>query len=331
MSPALPSRVRVPSFAKINLDLRVLHKRSDNYHELRTIFQTVSLRDTITVEFERARRTQIQLESSVQITSDIKDNLVVRAAQGVLDHLKLNAQVRFALQKKIPMGSGMGGGSSNAAAVLLALPALAGRKLSAEQMIPLAAALGSDVPFFLYGGTAVGLGRGTELYPLAELKATPALVVASGIQVSTVEAYKALNRKHLSPTKTIGAGNVTDALTSPNDSPILREFLTLTWGLGPESVRRLPFKNDFEEAVFARHPELGRIVRRLGRLGAQSARMTGSGSAVFGLFESLAAARDAQLAFPVGQATVVKLLPRRQYQEYWRQALGPAFTFCALG
>jgi 4-diphosphocytidyl-2-C-methyl-D-erythritol kinase len=328
---ALPSRVRVPSFAKINLDLRILHKRPDHYHELRTIFQTVNLRDTITIEFERARRTEIELRSSIDITADSKDNLVVRAAEAVLSHLKLSARVRFALQKRIPMGAGMGGGSSNAAAVLLALPSLAGHKLSSEDLLQIAAALGSDVPFFLYGGAAVGLGRGTELYPLPELKAAPAVLVVSGIHVSSAEAYKALNRQALLTRNSGGSSNVTDALTSPDDSPMLREFLTLVWRLSPASVRRLPFKNDFEEAVFARHPELGRIVRKLGRLGAQPARMTGSGSVVFGLFETLAAAREARAAFPAQQAQVVRLLPRRRYCEYWRQALGPAFAFCALG
>jgi 4-diphosphocytidyl-2-C-methyl-D-erythritol kinase len=327
----LPSRVRVPSFAKINLDLRILHKRPDLYHELRTIFQTVSLRDIITIEFEQSRRTVIELESSVEITTHIKDNLVVRAAQAVLDHLKLNARVRFALQKRIPMGAGMGGGSSNAAAVLLALPSLAGRRVNTENLLPMAAALGSDVPFFLYGGTALGLGRGTELYPLPELKATPAVVVASGIHVSSAQAYKALKRKRLFAVDNVGLGDVTDALTSRDDSPMLREFLTLAWGLSPESLRRLPFKNDFEEAVFARHPDLGRIVRKLRRLGAQPARMTGSGSVVFGLFETLAAAREARATFPGRQAQVVRLLPRRRYRQYWRQALGPAFAFCALG
>jgi 4-diphosphocytidyl-2-C-methyl-D-erythritol kinase len=299
----------------------------DNYHELRTIFQTVSMHDTLTIEFERARGSEIQLASSI----DIPDNLVVRAARSVLDYMKLNARVRFALQKNIPIGAGMGGGSSNAAAVLLALPALAGRKLTREALLPLAAKLGSDVPFFLYGGTALGIGRGIELHALPELKSIPAVVVASGIHVSTAEAYKALNRQPLFPVETDGTSNVTDALTSPDDSLILREFLTLAWGLSPESVRRLPFKNDFEEAALVRHPELGRIVRKLHRLGAQPVRMTGSGSAVFGLFESVAEAREAKAAFPGQQATVVKLLPRRRYRDSWRRALGgPAFAFCAL-
>src|ERR1700742_722358 len=102
------ARVRVRSLAKLNLDLRVLHKRSDGFHELRTIFQTISLRDQLTIEFESARRTQIDLDSS----TEIPDNLVVRAAKMILERFDIKASVRFTLSKRIPMGAGLGGGSS---------------------------------------------------------------------------------------------------------------------------------------------------------------------------------------------------------------------------
>ncbi len=143
--------------AKINLDLRVLHRRPDGFHEIRTVFQTISLADRIEVEYEPAPRTALSLHGNV----DIPDNLVLRAAQAVLDALRIHAQVRFRLDKSIPMGGGLGGGSSNAAAVLLALPVLAGRRLAMETLLDLAAKLGSDVPYFLTGGTAAGIGRGT--------------------------------------------------------------------------------------------------------------------------------------------------------------------------
>ena len=116
-------RATIKSLAKINLDLRVLHQRPDGFHELRTVFQTISLADTIDIEYEPARRTEISLDDPLAIPG----NLVVKAAQAVLDALKIHARVHFRLRKKIPMGGGLGGGSSNAAAVLLALPVLAGR------------------------------------------------------------------------------------------------------------------------------------------------------------------------------------------------------------
>ena len=244
--------ITVPSFAKLNLDLRVLGKRpTDGYHELRTIFQTISLHDSLSIEFTRAKRTLIELDSSIRIA----DNLVVRAAKLVLDHLKLNAHIRFNLKKEIPMGAGMGGGSSNAAATLIALPALARKPIPFAQLSALAESLGSDVNFFLHGGTALGLGRGTELYPLPDLPQHHAVVVSTGIHVSTAEAYKALGR------------SVTNALTSDAESPILREFQAIAWKLESAGLEQLPLKNDFEPAVFKTHPELAAVVRKLRRLG----------------------------------------------------------------
>jgi 4-diphosphocytidyl-2-C-methyl-D-erythritol kinase len=308
-----PVHVTVPSFAKLNLDLRVLAKRPDGYHELRTVFQTIGLKDTLEIDLEFAKRTQINLSSSI----DIEDNLVVRSAKLVLEHLKIRAEVRFVLRKRIPMGAGLGGGSSNAAAVLLALPALAGKPLPYPEQVRLAEMLGSDVAFFLHGGAAIGLGRGTELYPLPDQPARPLLVVATGVHVSTAEAYRALQRQ------------VTDALTFESKFPILREFQTIAWALadanliGP-SLDQLPLKNDFEAAVFAKHPELAAAARKLRRLGAKPALMTGSGSALFGVFGAVEEAEAAAAKFPPGTAFPVRFVSRRQYRAIWRRALGPA-------
>ncbi|HEY7307459.1 MAG TPA: 4-(cytidine 5'-diphospho)-2-C-methyl-D-erythritol kinase [Bryobacteraceae bacterium] len=301
-------RVTVPSLAKLNLDLRVLHKRPDGFHELRTIFQSISLKDTLTIEFNFAKRTQIDLSSSIEI----EDNLVVRSAKLVLDHLKVKAWVRFALSKRIPMGAGLGGGSSNAAAVLIALPALAGKSIPLADRVRLAESLGSDVPFFLFGGTAAGLGRGSELYPLPDQPARSVLVVATGIHVSTAESYSALGR------------NVTSALTSEAESFILREFQTITWMLDDAGLDHLPLKNDFEQAVFGKYKEVSAVARKLQRLGAKPVQMTGSGSAVFGVFKTSAAARVAALSFPAGSAFPVRFVSRQKYKGLWRRALGPA-------
>jgi 4-diphosphocytidyl-2-C-methyl-D-erythritol kinase len=301
-------KVTVPSLAKLNLELRVLHKRLDGYHELRTVFQTISLGDKLEIEFDFAKRTQIELSSSI----DIEDNLVVRSAKTILDRLKVKAWVRFTLLKRIPMGAGLGGGSSNAASVLIALPALAGRQLGLDEMLGLAEGLGSDVPFFLHGGTALGFGRGSELYPLPDLPQRAALVVATGVHMSTAEAYRALER------------GVTNSLTSQADSPILREFQTSAWALSERNLDQLPLKNDFEEAVFERHSALAQVKRKLRRLGAKPALMTGSGSAVFGVFADAAAAAAAAEQFPAGTAFAVRFVSRQQYRKLWRRALGPA-------
>jgi 4-diphosphocytidyl-2-C-methyl-D-erythritol kinase len=302
------TRVGVPSLAKLNLDLRVLHKRADGFHELRTIFQTISLSDKLSIELEPARRTEIELASSVEIA----DNLVVRAARLVLDRLKFKARVRFALEKRIPMGAGLGGGSSNAASVLIALPALAGRRLPIEELVAMGEMLGSDVPFFLYGGTALGFGRGTELYPLPDAKAGSVLVVASGVHVSTGEAYRLLARETAGP------------LTSEAESPMLREFQRVIWNLSGSALAQIPLKNDFEGPVFRVHPELEKVVRKLNKAGAKPALMTGSGSAIWANFADDAARTRALASFPQNTVHAVKFVSRRQYRNRWRRALGSA-------
>jgi len=309
-------RVTVPSLAKLNLDLRVLHKRPDGYHELRTIFQTISLGDRLSIEFEIAKRTQIDLDSSIEI----QNNLVVRSAKTILEHLKLNARVRFVLRKRIPMGAGLGGGSSNAASVLAALPALAGKRLPIGELCTLGESLGSDVPFFLIGGTALGLGRGTELYPLPDLPAYPVLVVSTGVHVSTAEAYQALNRSLPDVSKSI----VTNGLTSTADFPILREFQDIAWALNGPSLDQLSLKNDFEQPVSEKHQELAAAVRKLRRLGAAPAMMTGSGSAVFGIFPDARSSRAAASSFAAGTSFPVRFVSRRQYRSLWRRRLGSA-------
>jgi 4-diphosphocytidyl-2-C-methyl-D-erythritol kinase len=307
-------KVSVPSFAKLNLDLRVLYNRPDGYHELRTVFQTISLRDTLSIEFDFAKRTQIEIDSSV----DIPDNLVVRSAKLVLDHLRIKAWVRFVLRKKIPMGAGLGGGSSNAAAVLLALPALAGKYIPHADLVRLGESLGSDVPFFLHGGTVIGLGRGTELYPLPDQPLRTALVVASGVHVSTPEAYRKLNRAAQPPTSIHGS----DPLTSSPQSLILGEFQTVAWALDGSGFNQIPLKNDFEQAVFGAHPELAALARKLRRLGARPALMTGSGSALFGVFPTMAETQAAAERFPAGTAHAVRFVSRRQYRRIWGRSLG---------
>ena len=143
-----PRRVRLRALGKINLSLRVLGKRPDGYHELRTIFQTISLGDRLDITYAPARKTTVTVESSIEIP----DNLAERAARRVMEETRAAGDVTIRLLKRIPLGSGMGGGSSDAAAVLLALPVLTGRELSLDRLTNLAAELGSDVPFFFVGG-----------------------------------------------------------------------------------------------------------------------------------------------------------------------------------
>ncbi len=203
-------RASLRALAKINLDLRVLHARPDGFHEIRTIFHTISLADSIDVEWTPARGTTIEIAGDV----DIPDNLIAKAATLLLDAMQVTARVKFRLRKRIPMGAGLGGGSSDAAAVLLALPALAGRRVALPLLMELAAGLGSDVPFFLLGGAAVAVGRGTELYPLPDLPARRGILIAPGLHVSTPAAYRALAPR----------------LTTESQQNKIVSFQSLAWG-----------------------------------------------------------------------------------------------------
>jgi 4-diphosphocytidyl-2-C-methyl-D-erythritol kinase len=305
-------RLRIRSLAKINLDLRILNKRPDNFHELRTVFQTISLADTLEIEYEPSRRTHVELDDP----QSIPDNLVVRAAHATLDALKLHAKIRFRLQKKIPMGAGLGGGSSNAAAVLLALQALANRPLPPDRLLALASDLGSDVPFFLTGGTALALGRGTELYGLPDITQDHVLLISPGIHVSTPTAYQALGL----------------SLTSPDASRKMSSFQLFVRTLGDLRSARAASTlsaNDFESAVFSQHPQLKKMWSRL-RKHAAGARMTGSGSALFALFESAAERDLAQTVLEGDKVTKAsRILPARlvsatSYRRMWRKQLAAA-------
>src|ERR1700680_735819 len=156
--------LRLPAFAKITLCLHVLGRRRDRYHELRTIFQAISLHDTL--ELWRSSRPGISLETNDRAVPAGEENLVWRAAAALRQALRICGGVRLRLTKRIPVARGLGGGSSDAAAALLGLLRLTGKKVALERLMEIAAGLGADVPFFLLGGRALGVGRGDEIYPL---------------------------------------------------------------------------------------------------------------------------------------------------------------------
>ena len=297
---------KLKSLAKINLDLRVLNKRPDGFHELRTVFQTISLADAIQIEYENAKRTELT------INSDIPDNLIIRAAQAVLDVARRTARINFRVTKRIPMGGGLGGGSSNAAAVLLALPVLIGARCTAE-VEEIAASLGSDVSFFLHGGTEIAFGRGTERYPLGDIREQPILVIQSGLHVATGPAYSALNRG-LTFTE------------SSNKISGFQEFVRALDGSRRADLACALSENDFEAVVFRQFPRLKQILGKLSKVSA-AARMTGSGSSIFALFESIGARERARKVlegdrlFRDCRLLPARLVSRKSYQRLWRRQL----------
>lgn len=308
----------VPSFAKLNLSLKVLGKRLDSYHELRTIFQSITLADRLEIEYRPGRGSQVELTSSI----DIPENLASRAAHAVMDAASIRGTVRISLHKRIPMGAGLGGGSSNAAAVLLALPALTRKPLPLSELNRIAATLGSDVPYFLYGGAALGLGRGEELFPLPDPGPRHALLITPGVHVSTPAAFAALNRPFLTELTPSGLANKMGSLQS------------VAWGLACAISSGADWEtfceNDFEAAVFPQFPLLKSLHRKLARSGATLVRMTGSGSALFGLFPSRQAAKQGMVSLGELPSKVavqtIEFSSRAQYRAAWRRALREHLT-----
>jgi 4-diphosphocytidyl-2-C-methyl-D-erythritol kinase len=290
-------RARVRALAKINLDLRVLGKRPDGYHELRTIFQTISLADTLDIAFTRGPKTHIDIEDPLQLP----DNLAVRAARLAIETMGASGRVALRLVKRIPMGAGLGGGSSDAAAVLLALPVLAGKLLPWPVLARLAADLGSDVPFFLTGGAAVGIGRGTEIFPLPDTPSRRGLLAVPDVHVSTAEAYRRLSPR----------------LTSESEQNKIFSFQSLAAAGGVSETGC----NDFEAVVMEQYPGLALLKKRLERAGAAPALMTGSGSAIFGLFRTRDHVLRARNVLAGEKALGISLVNRTRYRAMWWRAL----------
>jgi 4-diphosphocytidyl-2-C-methyl-D-erythritol kinase len=248
-------RMRAESYAKINWTLRILGRRADGYHDLETVFQAISLHDTLT--FKRAESLALTCDDpSIPVDGS---NLIVRAAQA----LGVDG-VRIHVEKRIPAGGGLGGGSSNAATTLQVLDEMFELATPPDRMREIALSLGSDVPFFLVGGTAYATGRGEIITPLPSARPVHLLLVLPEVRVSTAEAFRLI--QHFST----AAGP--DVLSRP-------EVLT----------------NDFEGPIFAKHPQLQMYKSRLLASGAFWASMTGSGSTIVGAYRR-ASERDAAMA-----------------------------------
>ena len=289
-----PSRIVARAHAKVNLDLRVLGLRPDGYHELRTVFQTIELHDTLTID---ARPGPFALECATPGVPLDASNLVWKAAARLWTALGRGdtpVDARVVLEKAIPMQAGLGGGSADAAAALLGLGRLWGGA-TAALLREIAAELGADVAFFLAGGTALGLGRGEEIYPLVDLPPYAVVVVQPPFGVSTLEAYRWYDEDHAAGLK----------------DPRELQLLPVPW-----PTRAAQMVNDLEPPVVRRHPEIATLRTILRDAGAVAATMTGSGSAVFGLFRSRAAAHSALAPLSRGgvRALVTRTLSRAEYE-----------------
>jgi len=266
----MPRTIILRPTAKLNLTLRVGPLRPDGYHEVRSLMQSIALHDTVTIS---ERKGPFGLLCRTPGVPSDQGNLAWKAARVLWTAMGRDGEPRDAhikIEKTIPSQAGLGGGSANAAAALVGLNTLWGAKKSRRDLGRLAATLGSDVPFFLQGGTAVATGRGEDLYPVDDIQRMGVIVIKPSFGVATAEAYRWLDE---------------DRAKGLPETPEGRD-VELGWSSGG-----VPLANDLMAPVARRHPGIQEMVDACLAEGAYGAQMTGSGSAVFGLFSEAAATR----------------------------------------
>jgi 4-diphosphocytidyl-2-C-methyl-D-erythritol kinase len=267
--------VETPALAKLNLFLRVLAREADGFHNLETLFCLVSLADTLRAE--RREAGGVTIEVSGADVGPPERNLALQAAAMVLEATGRRFGVHLTLTKRIPVGAGLGGGSSDAAAALLAVNLLAGQAVPRHELLQFAARLGSDVPFFLSGAPlALGWGRGERLLRLPPLPPAPALLVTPPLPISSAEAYGWVDAARHSAGRRGAVALDLDVLSR--------------WG----DIGRMA-GNDFEGPVFGRHPAIRGAFEALAGTHPLVCRMSGSGSALFAIYRSLGDRDDARM------------------------------------
>lgn len=336
--------VTIRSYAKINLGLTIGPRRNDGYHDLRTVYQTVALYDVLRIDFTRGSGIEIRCKDPR--VPDDETNTCYRVAERVLRALKRRGKVVICIEKRLPVQGGLGGASGNGVATILAMEKAIGESLPAHERLRIAAEVGSDLPLFLYGGLVLGTGHGEEVWPLPDFPPLPIVIVTPDIGVSTAKAFGDWDSLIARPQPSTGKPA---ELTSSGASSTMNQFsgLVYEWLTGIVTQRaegpatgvpteksgdraetllldlvRTGISNDFERVVFPEIPELREVKRALERQGAKYASLSGSGSAVYGIFQSpeqaSSAAEKLTAAGMPGQATTT--LSRGQYwREMWEK------------
>ncbi len=326
--------VTVRSFAKINLGLRIGAPRADGFHDLLTVYQTIVLHDIIRVQVGRGSGIEIRSEDP-RVPKD-ESNTCYRIVEKTMTALKARGRVIIEIEKRLPVQGGLGGASGNAVAGLLALEQALKKESPGAEKLRVAAEVGSDLPLFLVGGTVLGVGRGEEVYPLPDLPAVACVVVTPEVGVSTPKAFAdwdAMQSAELTPAEPSDRMNEFGRVLSAWLSAPERTKSKAKSGKGLSGVSargrgraetplldlvRTGIENDFERVVFPQYPELLEVKRVLERVGAFYASLSGSGSAIYGLFATRAAAQTAaaKLQKMGVKALATTTLTRRQY---WRK------------
>lgn len=338
--------ISLASFAKINLGLRIGPLRSDGFHELRTVYQTIALHDIISVSVERGSGIEIRCDDP-RVPLD-STNTCFRIADRAMQAVGASGRVVIEIEKRLPVQGGLGGASGNAIAALLGLEQALRKKLPAPERLRIAAEVGSDLPLFFIGGTVLGVSRGEEVYPLPDLPAMACVVALPEMAVSTPKAFvdwdtlrgagapsansgQAPSRER----STLENAKLTPSIHSDRMLEFSREIsawlsavpiagrrrsgVSAIGGGRAENLLldlvRTGIENDFERVVFPKYPEMREVKRVLEQSGARYASLSGSGSAIYGLFDSRerAAAAAKKLTRHGTRAVVTSTLTRQQY------------------
>ncbi len=345
----MPTRVR--SYSKINLGLAVGPARPDGFHGLTTCYQTLALYEHVTVSAQRAPATEIAIEADrygvpSTLAGNAERNTAYKIVYGALSRLAVTAEVHIRIEKRLPVQGGLGAGSANAAAALLGLERELGTALPGPERLHLAAEVGSDVPLFLLGGTVVGLNRGESVFPLPDGVALPVVVAVPSVGVSTAQAFRDLDAQMNAREIEGKAGELTASASGDRLSELSRVLASAWTSTGASrdptgivhslngdlgdlaenpllALVRTGVENDFESVAFRQHPSLRDIKHALvgssvgGASVALYVALSGSGSALFGIYGSSEAARAAQqrVQFRGIKALLTETLARREYWE----------------
>ena len=269
--------MKIHAPAKINLVLDVIGKRSDGYHNVKMIMQSLELGDVVTVEAQAADKTEIIINSNSAVVPCNESNIAYKAAMAILDDANMRCNVHIDIQKNIPICAGLAGGSTNGAAVLIALNSILGLDYSKEKLMNLGAKIGADVPFCIMQGTALAQGTGTELSAIASYGKHTVLLVKPDIDVSTPWVYKNLKL---------------NTVTHPDVDSFID---CIKHGEYAQSYKHMG--NVLETVTVEEYPIIDKIKKRMMDCGARVSMMSGSGPTVFGIFDSIEAANQAAEIF----------------------------------
>ncbi len=285
--------MKVKSFAKINLGLEIVAKRKDGYHEIRTIFQSIHLFDIL--KFQEVEEERIILSGSDKSILWNESNLIFKTAYFLKENFSIKKGLKIEVEKNIPSGKGLGGGSSNAAMTFLALKKLWNLPTDRKNLINYAKNLGADIPYFFWGGMALGLNRGDKIHPLENEKTYYVLLIFPEFSIPTKEIYTHWDEL---------------TLTSKSKESKIYKFL--------KERKFSSLENDLEKAIFNLYPELREIKKALLKKGAELAMVSGSGSSVYGIFYNEHKAMETLAEFE-RESLQCMVVPTISKDKYWAE------------